>query len=281
MFSGGGQRNLSTKRGIDAGKEPFSAATQETRKKGFTLAEVLITLGIIGVVAAMTLPAIVNKSQEMILKQQFKKVYNTWSNALQRSYVNNGMSWYECYYAEDAASKCIEHDPITGSCIKYEYSHGYDKNSQCLNLFGELKTILKVVKACDNNAYKQGCIPDMKGYDTVLVSQSGDEDKDEGDYDILEQTSGCASFREANIKTQNPAWVLADGTVVGFYKKLEAKIFWIDINGHKKPNKWGHDIFTFSLKGDGHKKVYLSPVGCMKPEAGGKSTAAMLNDLYN
>lgn len=240
----------------------------------------MITLGVIGVVAAMTLPAIVNKSQEMILKQQFKKVYNTWSNALQRSYVNNGMSWYECYYAEDAASKCIEYDPITAACTKYEYLHGYDKNSQCLDLFSELKAILKVVKSCDNSAYKQGCIPEMKGYDTVLASAYGD-DKDEGDYDILEQTSGCDAFREANIKTQNPAWVLADGTVVGFYKKLEAKIFWIDINGHKKPNKWGHDIFTFSLKGDGHKKVYLSPGGCMKPEAGGKSTSAMLNDLYN
>ena len=31
--------------------------------KGFTLAEVLITLGIIGVVAAMTLPALVNHTQ--------------------------------------------------------------------------------------------------------------------------------------------------------------------------------------------------------------------------
>ena len=30
-------------------------------KKAFTLAEVLITLGIIGVVAAMTLPTVVNK----------------------------------------------------------------------------------------------------------------------------------------------------------------------------------------------------------------------------
>lgn len=33
------------------------------RNKGFTLAEVLITLGIIGVVAAMTLPALVNQTQ--------------------------------------------------------------------------------------------------------------------------------------------------------------------------------------------------------------------------
>ena len=36
-------------------------------KKAFTLAEVLITLGIIGVVAAMTLPALIQKQQENLL----------------------------------------------------------------------------------------------------------------------------------------------------------------------------------------------------------------------
>ena len=50
-------------------------------KSAFTLAEVLITLGIIGIVAAMTLPALINKAEEYILKQQFKKVYNTLQNA--------------------------------------------------------------------------------------------------------------------------------------------------------------------------------------------------------
>lgn len=34
-------------------------------KKAFTLAEVLITLGIIGVVAAMTLPSLIAKYDEM------------------------------------------------------------------------------------------------------------------------------------------------------------------------------------------------------------------------
>ena len=40
----------------------------------FTIAEVLITLGIVGIIAAMTLPALINKTNEYILKQQFKKV---------------------------------------------------------------------------------------------------------------------------------------------------------------------------------------------------------------
>ena len=41
--------------------------------RGFTLAEVLVTLGIIGVVAALLHPMLVNKIQERILKQQYKK----------------------------------------------------------------------------------------------------------------------------------------------------------------------------------------------------------------
>ena len=38
------------------------------RKNGFTLAEVLITIGIIGIVAAMTLPAVIGnyKKQEVV-----------------------------------------------------------------------------------------------------------------------------------------------------------------------------------------------------------------------
>ena len=44
------------------------------KKAAFTLAEVLITLGIIGVVAALTLPIVINKAQSMILKNQFKRL---------------------------------------------------------------------------------------------------------------------------------------------------------------------------------------------------------------
>ncbi len=40
--------------------------------KGFTLAEVLITLGIIGVVAAMTLPALIQNYQKNVLMSQLK-----------------------------------------------------------------------------------------------------------------------------------------------------------------------------------------------------------------
>ena len=48
----------------------------------FTLAEVLITLGIIGVVAAMTIPNIVANYQKKVTVEQLKAAYNIFSNAI-------------------------------------------------------------------------------------------------------------------------------------------------------------------------------------------------------
>lgn len=50
-------------------------------KKGFTLAEVLITLGIIGVVAAMTIPTLIQNTNSVKFASQFKKTISTLSQA--------------------------------------------------------------------------------------------------------------------------------------------------------------------------------------------------------
>ncbi len=52
-------------------------------KKGFTLAEVLITLGIIGIVAAMTIPAIIGKYKKIVTTTKLKKFYTTMQQAIQ------------------------------------------------------------------------------------------------------------------------------------------------------------------------------------------------------
>ena len=53
-----------------------------TKFKGFTLAEVLITLGIIGVVAAMTMPTLINSTQGAQYKTAFKKSLTVLSQAV-------------------------------------------------------------------------------------------------------------------------------------------------------------------------------------------------------
>lgn len=51
------------------------------RKFGFTLAETLITLGIIGVVAALTIPTVIEKYQEQVVVNKLKKFYSTFLQA--------------------------------------------------------------------------------------------------------------------------------------------------------------------------------------------------------
>ena len=50
-------------------------------KNGFTLAEVLITLGIIGVVASLTLPSVINNSRNKQFEAGLKKAYSVVSQA--------------------------------------------------------------------------------------------------------------------------------------------------------------------------------------------------------
>ena len=57
---------------------------------GFTLAEVLITLGIIGVVAAMTMPTLVANYQKNVTVNRLKKAYSVMSNAFVTSQDENG-----------------------------------------------------------------------------------------------------------------------------------------------------------------------------------------------
>ena len=60
-------------------------------KKGFTLAEVLITLVIVGVVAAMTIPTLVNKTEERELKAALKKNASIINQVLDKYYLDNGI----------------------------------------------------------------------------------------------------------------------------------------------------------------------------------------------
>lgn len=51
---------------------------------GFTLAEILITLGIIGVVGAMTIPALMTAYKAHRYKSQFLKSYSTIQQVIRR-----------------------------------------------------------------------------------------------------------------------------------------------------------------------------------------------------
>jgi len=69
-------------------------------KKGFTLAEVLITLGIIGVVTAITMPILISNHQKIVTETRLKKFYSAFNQAIQHSVPDNGdFTGWEEYFA--------------------------------------------------------------------------------------------------------------------------------------------------------------------------------------
>ena len=60
------------------------------KKFGFTLAETLITLGIIGVVAALTIPSLIAKHHEKTRIVKLKKIYSQLQNAFNLAVYENG-----------------------------------------------------------------------------------------------------------------------------------------------------------------------------------------------
>lgn len=66
-------------------------------KKGFTLAEVLVTLGIVGVVASMTLPSLIQNYKKHVTETKLKHAYNVLSNIFlkNREQMGEASEWPE------------------------------------------------------------------------------------------------------------------------------------------------------------------------------------------
>ena len=236
---------------------------QNDKKCAFTLAEVLITLGIIGIVAAMTLPTLINKSQQMILKNQFKKTYSTLTQALLKAQVDYG-SKPACHYGLNRSLT----PPMIGGTIS---------NVECSAFNPYFLKSLNIVQTCKGNAYDKGCIPKYKGFDTMAVEQNPDLSEEEA----VDKVKGQPGFHEQSILYKNFVYVLADGSlIIANGGKLSPYLFAVDVNGNKGPNKWGYDLFTFFTAAD--EKTDLMLIGTTYlVEKGGKTTREMIKDLYN
>lgn len=96
-------------------------------KGAFTLAEVLITLGIIGIVAAITLPLVITRNQNKALETSLKKNY---------SEILQALDMYQAQHSERLTSK-VEPYKFKNEIIKY----------------------LKVIRDCGKGAQEKACIP--------------------------------------------------------------------------------------------------------------------------
>ena len=120
----------------ESGKRADGAKCDKFRRAAFTLAEVLITLGIIGVVAALTLPTLIQNHQKQVYVTQLKKAYSTLNNAINKMAVDEGVvDWAQtqCGYQSNAFSvESTEDNP-------YPYI-----NPACTNNLAKQMNVLKV-----------------------------------------------------------------------------------------------------------------------------------------
>ena len=191
-------------------------------KKGFTLAEVLITLGIIGVVAALTIPTLVQRNTNETHVQQLKKVYATLMQAAETAMAENN-------------STDLFETPLGAARTPLALNGVYASvNKAAVKSF--LNTYFKVAVDCDStpapcfaNSYKA-----LDGSDYNFINggtfPSGD---------CVSLADGVAICLDRGMTPPAPG---------GWHDYV---ILYIDVNGPKGPNINGRDLFATHLYSDG------------------------------
>ena len=182
-------------------------------KNGFTLAEVLITLVIIGVVAAMTIPTVISKIEERDTVAKVQKAYSTVAQAWEKFQVDNGCTgtFEGCFMSNETV---FNQNPFHERFLKYfNYVEWIPTN-----------TSLQNIDWLPDKAYH------LNG--NVVTEYFMGVHKNTA-------TSSISSY-----------FTLADGTIFHIHMPDEHKqsgIIFIDTNGKKGPNRIGKDQFPIGI----------------------------------
>lgn len=181
-------------------------------KKGFTLAEVLITLLIIGVVASLTVPAIINNTQQAENKTAWKKVYSTISQAHMRIIQDNGSTFI-------------------GLCSDWY-------NDCLMNIF---KPYLIYSKSCQNGLGNGNCWHNLHTVRAMSGEIAGANIwyPDSSDYSSIVLNDGVL-IRFKNYHIDCTSYTM--GGLPNICGDVE-----VDVNGFKSPNTIGKDIFLIHI----------------------------------
>jgi len=205
--------------------------------KAFTLAEVLITLAIIGAVAVLTIPDLVQKYQEKAYITKLKKVFSVLNNAYQLIIFEQGgiskWTYLPTEYELDSSGHVV-----VDSYGSMNDLNGYPNADM---IYQKFKPYLKVVKDC--NSLEKGCFTEEAQYINKDFTLN-----------LVSTQFGVRKFV-----------TLFDGIGLGF---LSPDAIYVDVNGLKKPNKVGVDIFQLHI-GENSIEVYddmKGPVKCYTNE---------------
>ena len=191
------------------------------RKAGFTLAEVLITLGIIGIVASMTLPTLIQQNQKKVAATRLKQTYSQLYQAINMAQAEYG----------DMKNWNINEN--------YNSSIGSDDGNQNRDMASKfavtyLKPYLKYNGTPDIYRIKQ------LGYSDYHFKSGSTYSATQYVY-LFELANGVSLF-------------ITYGSSSDVY--TFPSIF-VDINGKTKPNVIGRDLFLFDL--DSVSKMKILP----------------------
>ncbi|MBR1753944.1 type II secretion system protein, partial [bacterium] len=220
--------------------------------RGFTLAEVLITLGIIGVVAALTIPTLMQKTNEREIISALKKSHSNLSQAYKLAKVEHGSP--DTWYNEESDVNDTTRSTLMGEIFK---------------------PYLKNAKYCGTGT-GLGCFD----YETS-VDFAGNEKIKYGNETYLSKfilADGTSIFFFSYGGTAR--------NLGGPYKKSYGSIG-VDINGAKLPNKKGVDTFLFIITEDtilpfginGVEDTYAFPNACSSTSTNNDACAAWV--IYN
>ncbi|MDO5437630.1 MAG: type II secretion system protein [bacterium] len=92
--------------------------------KGFTLAEVLITLAIIGVVAAMSIPSVISNSQQQEFKTGLRKAVSVLNSAIAVNMAIDGESPYD---NADTFGYLTRHMSVLKTTSKVPWKSSYER----------------------------------------------------------------------------------------------------------------------------------------------------------
>ena len=101
--------------------------------KGFTLAEVLIALAIIGVVAAITIPMLYQRTNKRELVSAFLKTSSDLSQAFKYAEVNDGLTkldeedFKRVFKSYLNTVACEEHDVCLTSGVTFDWEGSFDQ----------------------------------------------------------------------------------------------------------------------------------------------------------
>lgn len=196
-------------------------------KKGFTLVEVVLTLSIIGVIAATTIPTMIHQTNKKATIEQLKKSAATLNQAVYNSTITNGEVNTWSWQTDDGIFNIMQAIITPRLNVGYMCSGSVGPNSHCSyrvkTLTGGEEDIDKMFQAKTRVLLNDGSLVAFTDANSFL--NPGEEDKDDSDVD-KPTNSDCN-------------W--------GGNPKTLCGVFMVDVNGNKKPNMVGKDVFYFGV----------------------------------